>query len=326
VAEALSQQETEQQVMENEQGRKETPLSVGAAQETVVEEYDFGRPNRVSKDQLKSIRTLHENFAEIFGFFLSSRLQTMATIELLEVNQYRYTEYMLSLRNPSCFYPFDLKNKTGTGLLELTPELIFVIVDRLLGGAGRKAEASRGITILEQRLVRPMAEQALKDLTTAWSFVHELKFQLSDFESNADFIQIAPASEIVIAVSFEVKIEEESFKLNLCYPSFSLEEVISKLNVKNSSFGSVVKQSENSRYTIQNHLNKTQMVVKTILGSTEISIGDLLQLQVGDVLVLDTLIEADLPVFVADRLKFFGRPGMVDNNIALKINRIQEEA
>jgi flagellar motor switch protein FliM len=323
--EAIRQQEDDQLVAESNQVNTEVETNSLLNSEKVIQNYDFRSPNRVSKDQLKSIRTLHENFSEIYAFFLASKLQTMTTVDIVEVNQLRYSEYMLSLKNPSCFHIFDILDTEGRGLLELSPELVMVIVDRILGGSGITIKVSRSITILEQKLISPLISQALSHLTTAWESVHQLNFKLTGFESNPDFVQIAPASEIIIVVSFEIKIEEDSFKINVCYPSFALEDVISKLSVQNQSMISSVKNSERSLQTISGHLNKTSLTVKALLGKTNINIHDLLHLQTGDVLLLNTMIESNLPIYVADRLKYHGRPGILDGNLALKITDILDE-
>ncbi len=320
MSEVLSQQEIDQLLSGINSGEiKEDQLGEYRKNRDTYE-YDFRRPNRVSKDQLKTIRTLHENFSEIFGFYLASKLQTMATIDLIAVDQLRYSEYVLSISNPSCIYIFEISETEGRAVMEMTPELVLVIVERLLGGSGFKMKSNRSITTIEQRMMRPLMSQALNNLSNAWKPIQKLNFSLSGFESNPDFVQIAPASEIVIVVSFEIKIGEDSFMMNLCYPSFALEEVIAKLNVQYYSTVQTAKDKDKVKYKISEQLKKTSLDVNALLGKTEISIRDLLALELGDVLVLDTTIEGDLPIFFANRLKFFGRPGIVNDQISLKIS------
>ncbi|MFZ0389263.1 MAG: flagellar motor switch protein FliM, partial [Calditrichia bacterium] len=290
-----------------------------------VYDYDFRRPNRVSKDQLKTIRTLHENFSEIFGFFLASKLQTMATIDLIAVDQLRYSEYVLSISNPSCIYIFDIVETDGKAVLELTPELVLVIVERLLGGSGVKAKNSRSITTIEQRMIRPLMSKALDNLSASWRPIQTLNFALSGFESNPDFVQIAPASEIVIVISFEIKIGEDSFLMNLCYPSFALEEVIARLNVQYYSSVHSRRDKHKVKEKISGHLSKTMLDLRVLLGSTEIKIEELLGLETGDVLVLDNTLDSPIPVFVGDRVKFYGRPGKQNDRLAIKLTGEAED-
>jgi len=325
VAEVLSQQEIDQLLSGINSGVIKEEQLGDLKKNHEVYEYDFRGPNRVSKDQLKTIRTLHENFSEIFGFYLASKLQTMATIDLTTVDQLRYSEYVLSISNPSCIYIFDIEETEGKAVLELPPELVLIIVERLLGGSGAKLKTSRSITLIEQRMMKPLITQALNDLSTAWNPIQKLNFKLSDFESNPDFVQIAPASEIVIVVSFEIKIGEDTFFMNLCYPSFALEEVIAKLNIQYYSTIRTKKNHGQTKKIITRHLRRTQLDVRAVLGNAEITVRDLLELEKGDVLVLDTLIDSDIPIFISDKLKFLGRPGIVDGNLALKITKLADK-
>ncbi len=325
MAEVLSQQEIDKLLSGINSGaiEEEQLTSIGKDQE--VQDYDFRRPTRVSKDQLKTIRTLHESFAELFGFYLASKLQTMVTIDLLAVDQLRYSEYVLSISNPSCVYIVDILETEGRAVLELTPELVFTSVERLLGGNGTAPVTPRPITQIEQKIMQPVVVQALERLTTAWKPIYELTFKLAGFESNPDFVQIAPASEIVIVISFEIKIREESFMMNLCYPSFSLEDVIARLNAQFFSIGSNKKDKEKSTQKLKTHLGRTQMEVRAILGKSHITLRELLELEPGDVLRLDTEVEDDVKVFVGNREKFYGRAGLVEDRLAIKITEVLPE-
>lgn len=322
MSEVLSQSEIDNLLTGIKSGELKNEELADSTKKKDIYEYDFRRPTRVSKDQLKTIRTLHESFTEIFGFYLASRLQTMATIELLAVDQLRYSEYVLSITNPGCIYIYDVMETEGRCVLEMNPELVYVIVERLLGGSGAKPSAPRSITTIEQRLMKPLIQQALLNLTKAWQPITELNFKLSGFESNPDFVQIAPASEIVIVISCEIRIGEDSFMFNICYPSFALEDVIAKLGQQ--YYSSVIKNKnrELTRKQISAHLENTPIEVRTLLGSTEITLNDLLNLEKGDVICLDTRIDEDLPVYVRDRMKFAGRPGIVEGNVALKITQL----
>jgi len=322
VAEVLSQQEIDKLLSGINSGAIEEEELTSIGKEREVQDYDFRRPTRVSKDQLKTIRTLHESFAEIFGFYLASKLQTMVTIDLLAVDQLRYSEYVLSISNPSCVYIVDIKETEGRAVLELSPELVFTSVERLLGGNGTASMQPRPVTRIEQKIMEPVVKQALERLSTAWKPIYELTFTLSGFESNPDFVQIAPASEIVIVISFEIKIREESFMMNLCYPSFSLEDVIARLNAQFFSMGGTRKEKDKATRKIKTHLSRTQMEVRAVLGTAQITLRELLELEAGDVLRLDTELDDDVKVLVGNREKFYGRPGLIDDRLSIKITNV----
>ncbi len=319
MSEVLSQQEIDRLLTGISSGEiKEENISE-VLEHKEIYEYDFRRPTRVSKDQLKTIRNMHENFSELFGFYLASRLQTMTSIDLLAVDQLRYSEYVLSIANPCVVYIFDIEETEGRAVFELPPNLVFMIVERLLGGIGGKATQPRAITPIEQRLMQPVIREALKKLSDAWKPIQELTFNLYGFESNSDFVQIAPASEIVIVISFEVRVGEDTFLVNLCYPSFALEDVITKLNVQFYP-GNLSNRNKRVSYDkLTAHLQKTDMEVKSILGRSQITVQELMKLEVGDVITTNRHVEEEIPIYIQNRLKYFGRPGIVDDKLAIKI-------
>ena len=289
--------------------------------EQEIVDYDFRRPNRVSKDQLRTLRTIHESFAESFGFYLASKLQTMVNINVISVDQLRYSEFVLSIVNPSCIYILEILESDGNAVFELNPQLVLLLVERLLGGNGAGVDEPRMITLIEQKMIHKIIERALIDLRQAWNPISELNFKPVGFESNPDFVQVAPASEIVLIISFEVKIGEFSNLMNICYPSFALEDVIAKLNMQ--YFSSMVQTKRNSRSyrTISKSLEKTPLPMDVRLGKTKITIRDLMDLECGDLIRLDKKIDEDLEVIIGNKPKFLAKPGVVDGRKAVYVNR-----
>ena len=291
-----------------------------------IVDYDFRRPNRVSKDQLRTLRTIHESFAESFGFYLASKLQTMVNINVISVDQLRYSEFVLSIVNPSCIYILEILESDGNAVFELNPQLVLLLVERLLGGNGSGVDEPRMITLIEQKMIHKIIERALIDLRQAWNPISELNFKPVGFESNPDFVQVAPASEIVLIISFEVKIGEFSNLMNICYPSFALEDVIAKLNMQ--YFSSMVQTKRNSKSyrTLAKSLEKTPLQIDVQLGQTQITIQDLLDLECGDLIRLEKKIDEGLEVIIGNKAKFLARPGVVDGKKAVCVEKEIEEA
>jgi flagellar motor switch protein FliM len=136
----------------------------GKAHKGEISNYDFRRPNRISKNQVRTLQTVHESFAEVFGYYLVSKLQTVVSITVTSVDQLFYSEFILSVSNPSCLYVFDIEGTDGNGILEVSPQLALTIVERLLGGAAETQAKARSITPIEQAVIRGMIEHALSDL------------------------------------------------------------------------------------------------------------------------------------------------------------------
>lgn len=169
-----------------------------------ISNYDFRRPNRISKNQVRTLQTVHESFAEVFGYYLVSKLQTVVSITVTSVDQLFYSEFILSVSNPSCLYVFEIEGTDGNGIMEVSPQLALTIIERLLGGSADQQPKPRTITAIEQAVIRNVIEHALTDLRNAWRSIAELNFKYERLEMEADFVQVAPSSEIVVVVSFEI--------------------------------------------------------------------------------------------------------------------------
>ncbi|HUI29760.1 MAG TPA: flagellar motor switch protein FliM [Candidatus Acidoferrales bacterium] len=309
---------------------KESPAETKEAvqkEEHEVQGFDFRRPNRVSKNQLRILQAVHETFAELFSFYLASKLQTQVSISVSSVDQLFYSEYQLSIGSPTCLYVFNMENAEGRGVLEFSPTLVFAIVERLLGGGAAEPNRKlRAVTEIEKSLVKTTIDKALSDLQNAWRSISNLKFKLERFESEADFLQIAPASEIVLIVSFDVQIANTGYLMNVCFPTFSLEDIIQRLNLQYVAplAGGATGQRMKSEATLKN-ISTTELPVSVILGKSMITLRDLIGLQMGDVIILDSKRDGLLPVKIASRTKFFARVGVHDDHKAVKIVRTASE-
>jgi flagellar motor switch protein FliM len=240
---------------------------------------------------------------------------------LISVDQLQYSEFILSISDPSCIYIFRVEELNGVAILELSPNLVLYIVDRLFGGKGQTTEEARPITTIEQTVMKKIIEKAMENLSTAWQQVAPLTFILEGFESNPDVVQIAPPGETVITISLEIKIQDTSSLMNVCFPYLILEDIISKLNVQHFISMSKKETSEEQLATIQERLRLTSLPIIAYLGRTEITVNDLLDLNVGDVIRLNKRVEDLLEISIGGNKKFFGRPGIKGKKKAIKIVR-----
>ncbi|MFN3307392.1 MAG: flagellar motor switch protein FliM [Candidatus Kapaibacteriota bacterium] len=329
MSEVLSQSEIDNLLTEISQGALDVDDFLGERlKKAEISTYDFRRPNRISKSQVRTLQSIHENFAEVFGYYLVSRLQTVVSISVTSVDQLFYSEYILSVSNPSCLYVFEIVGTDGAGILEISPQLALVLVERLLGGSGDTQPKPRQITPIEQAVIRGVIEHALGDLQNAWRSIAELQFKFQRLEMEADFVQIAPSSEIVIVVSFDVNIGLHTYLMNICFPTFALEEVLTKLTRQQVTAGPIKMTPEKIRENLEivkKHMSKTYLPVSAELGKTSITVKELLELKVGDIIRLKNKITDEIIISVAGKKKFAGRPGMVDGKKAVKILRLLRE-
>jgi flagellar motor switch protein FliM len=289
-----------------------------------VNNYDFRRPNRISKNQIRTLQSIHENFAESFGYYLVSKLQTTVNITPTSVDQLFYSEFILSVSNPSCLYVFEISGTDGNGILEISPQLALIIVERLLGGNADMLPKPRTITAIEQTVVRSIIEHALSDLKTAWKSISDIGFKYQRLEQEADFVQIAPSSEIVIVISFDVHIGTHTFLLNLCFPTFALEEVLAKLNrqqVTTSALPQSPKKIKENILAVNQQISTTYLPVIAELGKTSLTIAELLELNVGDIIKTGKRVDQEIEIIIAGKRKLAARPGVVEGKKAVRIIR-----
>lgn len=287
--------------------------------------YDFRRPNRVSKNQLRSIQNIHETFAESLSYYFVSKLQTVVTVNVTSVDQLFYSEYILSVTNPNCLYVFDIEGADGSGVLEISPPLALTLIERLLGGTADQQRKPRSITPIEQAVLRGVVEHILSDLSAAWRSVADCTFRYNRFESEPDFVQVAPASEIVLVVSFDVSIGLNAFVMNLCFPTFALEEVITRLSTESLTTRHAGRRREREQESIRvllYLLGAVELPLVAELGKATITVGELLDLKVGDVIKLDTDINGEMLVTIDGKPRFAARPGKVEDKKAIRITRI----
>jgi flagellar motor switch protein FliM len=301
------------------------PDGGGAAEEEAQEKsvilYDFRRPDRVSKDQMRTLQNLHDGYARLLSTTLSSYLRTLVEIDIVSVDQLTYSEFMMSISNPSCIYVFQMEPLEGAAIFEVNPSLVFFIVDRLFGGQGKPSEHNRELTDIEKNVLTKIVERALLNLKEVWEHVGIFTPKIESYETNSQFVQIAPPNETVILISLEVRMKHGSGLISLCFPYMLLESVITKLSGESWISGQRTTTQE-TRRLIETELATTELGVTAVIGETSLSIRDLLQLQNGDVVVLDKLAQSDLAVKIGDKPKFLGKVGIVGRNKCIQITAL----
>ncbi len=286
--------------------------------------YDFRRPDRVSKDQMRTLQNLHEGYARQFSTSLTNFLRTFVEIELVSVDQLTYSEFVMSISNPSCIYVFDMEPLEGSAIMEINPSLVFFIIDRLFGGQGRPSEQNREMTLIEQNVIHRIVERGLSDLKDVWGHIGSFNPKVDAYETNPQFVQIAPPGETVILISLEVRMQNASGLMSICFPYMLLESVLNNLSGENwmSSQSSSTKET---REMLEQEINDINLTLQTVIGKTNLKIRDLLQLQKGDVLCLNKPYDSDLMVQIEGKTKMAARPGVVGRKKAAKITRILQE-
>jgi flagellar motor switch protein FliM len=248
--------------------------------------YDFKRPNRVSKEQLRSIKSIHDKLARNLASQISTVLRTIIEIELQSVDQMTYGEFLMSIPSPTSFNIFSLKPLDGDAVLELNPSIVFPMLDRLLGGDGKVYNVDRELTDIELNLLDAILRMIMQKLKESWENVMDFSPSIEAKESSANVVQIVAQNEIVIIVVLEITIGESSGMINIAYPVIFLESVLSKMSNRDIIISeSNSKKSKNKE--LKELVKRADIEAEVILGETTLSLKEILDLEKGSVIRLN---------------------------------------
>jgi flagellar motor switch protein FliM len=285
-----------------------------------ITNYDFKRPERVGKEQMRALHTMHEGFGRNFGAAISALLRSIVEVHLTSVDQLTYSEFVFSLENPTCFNLLKAEPLEGNLILDINPSILFPIIDRMLGG-GREtgSSARRPLTEIELRLVSRITGLFLQEMRHAWENVLDLKLEVVQVESNPQLAQIVPPNEVVVLISFEITIGELRGMMNLCIPYNAIERIGGKLSANSWITYGRRQASPESVDQISRTVCTSLVELNVRLSQTEISAGDLLSLRVGDIITTAKDIRSPLVVSVEGIPKFHATPGAFKGHKAIVV-------
>jgi len=327
VADVLDQSEVDALLAAVETGGVETAadrtlVSRPATPPREIHAYDFKRPERVSKEQMRALEGIHESFGRNFGAFLSGFLRTIVEIRLATAEQLTYSEFIHSLPNPTNFNVLTAEPLEGQLCLEISPLIIYPVIDRLLGGSNSELFIpQRPLTMIEQRLVGRITDRALTVLTESWSELVDVKFKITEVESNPHLVQMVAPNEVVVVLGFEIKMAGRAGTMSLCIPFNVIEPVMGKLATQSWLAYQRKAASSKQREKLANQIRSAEVGVRAFLASTTITVNDLLHLQPGDIIPTSKLADAELVVQIEDRNKFAGRLYQHKGLRAIRITR-----
>ncbi len=285
-----------------------------------IKDYDFKRPERVSKDQMRSLQTLHEAFARNFGASLSGFLRTIVEVKVATCEQMTYSEFISGLPNPTSFNLVNASGLEGQICLEISPLIIYPIIDRLLGGTSQDLFIpQRPMTLIEQRLISNVTSRGLTALSEAWSTVRPLAFTIVATESNPQLVQIVPPNEVVIVIGFELKMTSRAGTMNLCIPYNVIEPLMEELSSQSWFSAAKSQRVPEVEKQISRTLGRAGLRVAAMLAETTITLHDLLVLAPGDVITTDRAASSPIVVSVEGERKFTAQVGQCRGQRAVRI-------
>lgn len=287
-----------------------------------VKDYDFARPSKFGKEQLRTLEIIFDNYARLISSYLSGYLRTHAQVEVINAEQLIYNEFSNSLTNPVILAIVDFMPLKGSIVLELSATIGYCIIDRILGGKGGTLQKLRDFSEIEKILLERIIFQLLGFMREPWETVIDLSPKLDKIETNSQFAQIISPNEMTALVTLSIKIGEVEGFINICIPHLVIEPIMNKLNTKywfgskDEDVGDIYKEK------ISNSLEYAKVPVTAILGHTYITVSEFVSLQAGDVIKIDSFVNSDLDVDVGNLLKFYAKPGISKGKNAIQITSI----
>lgn len=294
-------------------------------QEKRVRVYDFKRAVRFSKDQIRNLTRIHENFARLLTTYFSAQLRTYIQINVASVDQLPYEEFIRSIPKMTILNVFEVTPLEGRVILEINPNIAYAMLDRQLGGKGTGVNKVDSLTEIETKLMTTLFEGAIENFGEAWESIIEIQPYLSDLEVNPQFLQMVSPNETVIVISMNITIGEITGMINVCIPYVVLEPIIPKLSAHYWMEDKHRVRQDHEIVSLEKAIKATNLTITAELGKSEITFSDLLDLNIGDVLTLDQKIGQPISVNVDNKPSFSAQIGQVKKHMAIQIMKEIEE-
>jgi flagellar motor switch protein FliM len=267
--------------------------------------YNFRRPDRVNKEQIRSLHFLHDRFARNISTSLSAYLRTVTDVNVTSVEQFTYSEFLMSLPDPTAFYAISLTPIEGLGALELNPSVAFSMIDRMLGGSGKGMAPTRGLTEIEHNVIDGVVKLVLEHLTETWRNIVDVRFRVNGRDTRPQMLQVAAPNEVVVLIGFDIKIGDARGMLNFCLPATAIETVGDSFT--HTWYRSHREPTIDDRQQFWRTLGHLPVDVSATVETT-LSARDVLELSPGDVIALGHRLSDPLQVRVCDTVKFDAYP------------------
>lgn len=293
--------------------------------EKQVKNYDFARPSKFSKDHLRTLEIIFENYGRLLSTNLPAYLRKNVQVEVVNAEANTYSEFANALSNPVILGVVNFAPLEGNIIIELSANLGFTIVDRMLGGGGAPLERNRDFTEIELIILERVLEVCTNLLVDPWESVVSIEPRLERIETNSQFAQFISPGEMTAIITMSVKIGSVEGLMNICIPYSCVEPVIDKLNTK--YWYSSMKESDSGTYqeVIEDIIDYAKIPVKAMLGRSTISVNDYINIQIGDIIKLDTKVNDELEVYVGNIKKFTALPGATSDSYAVRVTSVIRE-
>lgn len=293
--------------------------------EKQVKNYDFARPSKFSKDHLRTLEIIFENYGRLLSTNLPAYFRKSVQVEVMNSEAITYSEFANALSNPVILGIVNFSPLEGNIIIEVADNLGYAIIDRMLGGGGQPLEKSRDFTEIELIILERVLNTCTNLLIEPWQSVVDIKPRLEKIETNSQFAQIISPSEMTSIITMNIQIGNVEGLMNICIPYTCVEPVIDKLNTKYWYSTMQVKDDGMYQEAIESVISKAKIPIRALLGKSTVSVNDFVNLQPGDIIRLDTKVDDELDIYVGNIKKFTALPGAFQDIYAVRVTSVIRE-
>ncbi|MCR5734894.1 MAG: flagellar motor switch protein FliM [Lachnospiraceae bacterium] len=324
MADVLSQNEIDSLLAALSSGELDAD-EISNSDEKVAKNYDFRRPAKFSKEHLRTLEIIFEHYGRLLSTNLPVYLRKNIQVSVVNSEACTFSEFSTALANPVLLAIVNFEPLGGNIMIDLQANLGFTMIDRMLGGQGSPLENVRDFSEIERSIVDKMLAVCVQLLREPWKNVVEISPILERVETNPQFAQIIAPSEMIAIVTLNIKIGEVEGLMNACLPYFTLESVMDKLNTKYWFASMKENNDEDYNEHIESIVRKVTMPIKAVLGRSTITVNDFVNLQLGDIIKLNSKIDTEMDVFVGNLKKFKALPGTSKEGYAVRVTSVLRE-
>lgn len=325
MADVLSQNEIDALLSALSTGELEPEQVPKEDEKHKVKLYDFRSPQKFSKDHIRTLELIHDNFARIISNYLTGQVRKNVKVKIETVEQVTYEEFIHSVQNPTILTLFKMPPLTGTLLFETNPEFSFQIIDILLGGTGERKNNNKEFSDIDKNIMFQVVGELLSNLKLAWEDILHVEPEIESLETNPAINQTLAPNEPVALIVFSVEMGKSNTFINLCIPYLSIEKVLYKLVVQYWFKSDEDEFEDESKQKIELGLNPVEVELAAELGNTSLSVDDFLRLSIGDIIKLDNKCTKPIKVLIQDEEYYYGKPGTIGKNMGVTVLDIIEK-
>lgn len=295
------------------------PDEIPKEEKQKVKLYDFRSPQKFSKDHIRTLELIHDNYARIIASYLTGQVRTNVKVKIESVEQTTYEEFIHSVSNPTILTIFKMPPLSGSILFETNSQFVYQVVDILLGGTGNGKYKSREFTDIDKNIIMKVNQELIANLKLAWSDVIEVRPEIEMLETNPALNQTLAPHEPVALITFSVELGNNHTFINMCIPYISVEKILDKLVVQYWYQQNDEKVVGESKEKLKKQLEAVEVSIMASLGNTKVTVDDFLKLSCGDVIRLDKKCEEPIELLINNKPHYIAKPGKVGKNIGIQI-------